>query len=94
VHAVTFTGSFTPTNQADQVYQLPTAGGSVSATATWDGGGTLTLTLNCPGAQQKATGSSGVSVAVTSQPGSCSLIVGDPQPAGSLSYQLAVQYVA
>jgi hypothetical protein len=89
-----FSGTLvSPSSSTADTYSVPNFGGSVTASATWSGGAQLSLTVNCPGGQQSASGASGLTVSTTSLAGTCYVIIGAPQ--GSVvdaPYQLTVTY--
>ncbi len=89
--SASFDGTLGPSDPAT-TYQVPNAGGTVAASVNWDGGGDLALALNCPGAEQAASGPSVVSASVTSLSGTCSVIVSEPGLSAGVAFQLDVQY--
>jgi hypothetical protein len=70
-----------------------TAQGSVNATATWSGGGTLHVALRCVGASAARLAASGTYLAVDARAGACSLTLSERESSDPvLSYNIAIDY--
>ena len=95
--AITYPGYLQSPDNVSAQYQA-TASGPLSATATWNGGATLTLAVACPGGQRSLTGPSGVAVSIVDTSGSsagapvsCTVTLSEPSgEASTVSYTLTV----
>lgn len=71
---------------------------AVTATATWSGAPTLSLSISCPDRQAQQSGPTGLSVSVPAQTpagggDTCSVTIAEPTTSeATVSYSLAVQY--
>ncbi len=97
----TFPGYLQSPDNVSAQYQT-TATGPLTATATWSGGATLTLSASCPGGQRALTGPSGVTVSIVDPSGSsaaapvsCTVTLSEPSDeATTVSYTLTVDHGA
>ncbi len=88
-------GNLTYPDNVSALYSFPDTG-ALEATASWAGGGELTLSIACPGRTATRTGPSSLSVSVAQGAadggGTCTVSLGEPTSLrASLSYSLDVR---
>jgi hypothetical protein len=75
-------------------YSISTTGGVVSATGTWSGGNSLSLSVSCAsGGSSSQQGSTGITVSATCNPGSATVNFAEiPPDQTNVSYSLSIAY--